>query len=153
MATPNNDYFMKMDGFFLFMLVAVLVLIYQVFMVDRYEITKLKKVHRLEGYENQAPYDFGRITRYVQSSAATPPGASGFDLTNTSGFLGGGGSEPPISFYPSEAGPLLFGKDYAGYPPKPKPAAMAEGMWSPVQGMKEGAWSGADQRDPFYNGM
>ena len=149
MATPNNDYFMKMDGFFLFMLVAVLVLIYQVFMVDRYEITKLKKVHRLEGVENQVPPNY-QNNRFVQSSGQWEGGAVGFNTSNTSGFLGGGGSEPPISFYPSEAGPLLFGKDYAGYPPKPKPAAMAEGMWTSV---KEGAWSGADQRDPFYNGM
>ena len=149
MTTPWNDYFMKMDGFFLFMLIAVLVLIYQVFMVDRSEITKLKKVYRLEGVENQVPPDYNNW-KYSQTSGATQPGAGSFDLTNTSGFLGGGGSEPPISFYPSEAGPLLFGKDYEGYPPKP--AAKAEGMWSPVQGMKEGVWSGAGLPDPFYNG-
>ena len=148
MTTPWNEYFIKMDGFFLFMLIAVLVLIYQVFMVDRSEITKLKKVYRLEGYENQIPFDSGYNRRYVQLSGATQPGAAGFDLTNTSGFLGGGGSEPPISFYPSEAGPLLFGKDYEGYPPKP--AAKAEGMWNPVN---EGMWMEAGKRDPFYNGM
>ena len=145
---PWNEYFMKMDGFLLFMLIAVLVLIYQVFMVDRSEITKLKKVYRLEGYENQVPPRFNNWEKSLLSGA-TAPGASGFDLTKTSGFLGGGGSEPPISFYPSEAGPLLFGKDYSVYPPKAK----AEGMWAPVQGVQEGAWLGVEQRDPFYNGM
>ena len=150
MATPNNDYFYSMDGFFLFMLIAVLVLIYQVFMVDRSEITKLKKVYRLEGMDGTPVWQ--NNFRSELSDSRGQAGTFGLDLRgykspNVSGFLGGGGSEPPISFYPSEAGPLLFGKDYEGYPPKP--AAMAEGMFSPVN---EGMWLGADKPESFYTG-
>ena len=132
----TNFAIIKAEGTLIFMLIAVLVLIYQVFMVDRYDITALKRVHRMDGmYDTEgmegmegmvgevpdlnpgANRSFGGI-----SSGQWQAGGLTFDHSGSAGagqlakfgnkspFFGG--SEAPVFYSSGGAGPMTFGRDY-----------------------------------------
>ena len=191
---PTNNYILMQEGSFLFMLIAVLVLIYQVFMIDRYDITALKRVHRMEGIggeegmyegmyegmEGEVP-DLNPGANRASGGVSTSQWQAGGLSLDTSGSAGAGqlanvgnisgffgGSEAPVFYSSGAAGPMTFGRDYAGYPIKvprkprvgvrkpragvrnPRAGAKGrqgmEGMFVPVnEGLYDGTYEGLDE--------
>jgi hypothetical protein len=126
MSTPWNDSVFKMDGSLVVMIVVVLVLMYQVFMIDRFDINYLKIAHSKEGKEgmegisNGLMMDIGRSrARSGMLSTSQGPGGglvygSGNINDNfTSSFLGGG--EPPVFYDIGNLRGMKANADATGY--------------------------------------
>ena len=123
MSTPWNDSVFKMDGSLVVMIVVVLVLMYQVFMIDRFDINYLKIAHSKEGMDgvsNGLMMDIGRSrARSGMLSTSQGPGGglvygSGNVNDNfTSSFLGGG--EPPVFYDIGNLRGMKANADATGY--------------------------------------
>ena len=130
MSCFSNESIYRSDGSLSFMLVAVLILLFQVFMVLGPKINS-KNMFRTEGMKvvNRVPA-YNNNWQYQQDTQLGPAGTNGFDVSGsailTEGFLGNGYAESPDMYYPTKIpGQMTFGKDYSGWPAKTKPAAVA----------------------------
>ena len=127
MSTQWNDSVLKMDGSLVVMLVVVLVLMYQVFMVDRDDINYLKKAHSKEGYINLVSNPRANSSRQIFSGGFgsreqgqdTTTSASPNVLYDNKGglekFLSGGGHEPPIFYDIGNLKGMKINQDSTGY--------------------------------------
>ena len=126
-----NKFIYEMDGSLLFMIVAVVILLYQVYMVDRVDITELKKFHveaKKEGFGNGLNSGLfvnsgANREQGMFSSGQWEPGYSRIQPTTSgsSGFLG-----PRDGGYQDSSQLLRTNSDATGY--------TTEGFWEKAEG-------------------
>jgi hypothetical protein len=168
MSTPMNDSILKMDGSLVVMLVVVLVLMYQVFMVDRVDINYLKMAHSKEVTEGfrvnnnlvsnpgANRFDGGESSGQWQGGALVLDNSS-YRNPSTSSFLGGG--EPPVFYDIGNLRAMKANEDASGYTYNPKqnrgslrqvpvvPAMPVVSSSDKVAAAIEGLWLGADKNN------
>ena len=168
MSTQWNDSVLKMDGSLVVMIVLVLVLMYQVFIVDRADINYLKMAHSKEGFNDNRVMDaYANRFGTVLTSYGGPPAEGGFDTTgagaripygqsNKSSFLGGG--EPPVFYDIGNLRAMKANADATGYTYKTRqnrgsiqqvpvvPAMPVVSSADKVAAAIEGLWMGTDQQ-------